>query len=91
MKLEQQPITKDLITQHNQMQRIIKFIGPPPTSMLDKGKNTKKFFKVDMSAGTPRYILKTAEEYAADTRTEVGVHKVCIHHTRPREIGRAHV
>lgn len=33
------------ITQHNQLQRIIKFIGGPPTGMLERGKNTKKFFK----------------------------------------------
>jgi len=44
--------------------------------MLDKGKNTKKFFKVGTEPGQFKYTLKTAEEYAMDTRTEVGVHKV---------------
>lgn len=54
---------------------MIKFIGPPPPLMLAKGKNTKKFFRCDTYAEGPKYTLKTAEEYAADTRTEVAVHK----------------
>jgi len=75
------------ITQHNQMQRIIKFIGGPPSAMLDKGKNTKKFFKVDASQpGSPRYTLKTAEEYAADTRTEVGIHKTYFKGSTLKEV-----
>ena len=67
------------VTQHNQIDRIIRFLGPPPLSMLERGKAVPKFFSVSRAGGAglkAAFLLKTAAQFAEETKTAVVVNKV---------------
>ena len=61
-------------SEYDQLVRIIELLGPIPPSVLDRGKNTRKFF----SKSAPNcYVLRSREEYEQVTgkKEKVGARK----------------
>ena len=50
-------------SEYDQLCKIIELMGPIPTSLLDRGRNTRKFF----IRGENQWILRTREEYEEST------------------------
>jgi serine/threonine protein kinase len=83
---------------HNQMQRIVDMTGYPPEFMLEHGRFATKFFNripTGQSSSTPgmrpfRWVLKTPEEFAADTGTSVPASKTYFKHSRIPDIVRTY-
>ena len=58
--------------EHNQLYKIIKMIGMPPTELLEKSKRTNKFFNKQKGMnGKFVYELKSEEEYEFDNRESI--------------------
>ena len=58
--------------EYNQLYKIIKLIGPPPTDLLEKSKRTSKYFKKRKSLNDRIiYELKSHREYDFDNRESI--------------------
>jgi serine/threonine protein kinase len=80
------------VSEYNQLCRITEMLGPTPDVMLESGKYTSKFYKrnkyqsLNPKPGSSKFLLKTSQEYAAETKTEVPVSKKYFKHSRLRDI-----
>ena len=86
------------VSQHNQLSRICAMLGPPPDLFLE-GKNGAKYFaerEIDLESGNinsnvtgpnvSKYRLKTPEEYARATGTEIPVLKRYLRYDQLDEV-----
>eukprot|EP00606_Chrysophyceae_sp_TOSAG23-5_P000272 GSChrysophyteH2.ASY1.ANO1.1377.1 assembled CDS len=87
------------VSQHNQLSRITEMMGTPPDLFLE-GKSGRKYFTTkahpndspnannpdNTTGGTVRYRIKTPEEYAAETGTEIPVLKRYLRYSRLDEV-----
>jgi len=76
------------VSQHNQLSRICAMLGTPPDVFLE-GKNGTKYFRrtqADGEGSPPRYRLKTPEEYARETGTEIPTLKRYLRYDRLDEV-----
>lgn len=74
------------VSQHNQLSRICSMMGTPPDVFLE-GKNGGKYFrKIERAEGAVQYRLKTPEEYAAETGTEIPALKKYLRYDKLDEV-----
>ncbi|KAG0167665.1 dual specificity protein kinase yak1 [Apophysomyces sp. BC1034] len=53
-------------SEYNQLRRIVDMLGVPPTDILEKGKNTPRFFHRVTEHGKPEYKLKSREQFGQE-------------------------
>ncbi|KAF7727091.1 dual specificity protein kinase yak1 [Apophysomyces ossiformis] len=51
-------------SEYDQLEKIVDMLGLPPSDILDKGKNTSRFFQHEVRAGKVQYKLKTREQFS---------------------------
>ena len=94
------------VSQHNQLTRIVEMLGSPPDALVERGKNSHKYFcrgapgrkssfasleNKSGKGGMPYephrlWRLKTAEEYAAETNSDVPVLRKYLRYSRLEEV-----
>jgi len=74
------------VSQHNQLSRICAMLGAPPDVFLEGKNGTKYFRKMQVDGEAPRYRIKTPEEYAAETGTEIPSLKKYLRYDRLDEV-----
>ena len=75
------------VSQHNQLLRITEMLGTMPAAMVANSKHGAKFFKrVSSPGGGSHHQLKTPEEFAAETNTEVPTYKKYFKYTTLEDI-----
>ncbi|OQR83037.1 serine/threonine-protein kinase minibrain [Achlya hypogyna] len=71
------------VSDYDQLRLIVETIDAPPPHMLDAGRNVRRFYHAN-------HVLKTPDEYAAETRTTPTVSKRYFKHSVLGDIVRAY-